>query len=346
MGGNTSVLASTQWWFHAKSRWTHPGFVEAAKKFDKADLAVDLSGKVYLITGANSGLGFSMAKTLAKKKATIVMLCRSKERGEKARQEIMEETGSESVELQLLDVSRPRQIRDFADSYLKTGRRIDALINNAGALFDERKETEEGYEQTFAVHTLGPYLLTEYLMPALEATNPPGRVVTMTSGGLYTVRMDAKHFQTDMEKFEGEGLRGDGAAVYAQCKRHQLYLTEIWAKRHKDTGVHFHVTHPGWARTEGTKGSLPKWFDGLELRSPEEGADTAIWLAAAQNGHPMTSSGKFWFDRDLAPGDFGGIFANTASSDADIQKLEAYMIRCKMDCEKQLEQEGSSDEKK
>lgn len=143
-------------------------------------------------------------------------------------------------------------------------------------MFHVRGETPEGYENTFALHSLGTYLLTESLMvsqrqrqrqrggarasvsrrppraqPVLEATKPQARVITMTSGGLYTVKMDAAHFQSPLAHFKGDGLNSDGALVYSQCKRHQLYMTQTWAKKYPS--VFFASTHPGWARTEGTK---------------------------------------------------------------------------------------------
>mmetsp|Transcript_17995 Transcript_17995/g.31489 ORF Transcript_17995/g.31489 Transcript_17995/m.31489 type:complete len:352 (+) Transcript_17995:60-1115(+) len=334
MGGNTSLLASTQWWFHAKNKWTAPGFKEASKNFNEKDLAVDLKDKVFMITGANSGLGFSMAKTLAKKNATVIMLCRNKERGTKARDEIIKETDNKNVRLEILDVSRPQQIKSFAENYVQSKGRLDALVNNAGALFQKRKDTPEGFETTFAVHSLGAYLLTEYLMPSLAATEPAGRVINMTSGGLYTVKMDAKHFQSPKKEFKGDGLNSDGALVYSQCKRHQLYMTKALAKKYADVNkVKFHVTHPGWAKTAGTEEALPEWFNNMDLRTPEQGADTAVWLAVAQSGPPAESSGEFWFDREKAHGDFGGFLANTASSQADIDKLMAYLHQCKVEAE-------------
>ena len=215
------------------------------------------------------------------------------------------------------------------------------MINNAGALFHERKETPEGYERTFAVHTLGPYLLTELLLPALERAKPFGRVVTMTSGGLYTTKMDAEHFQSPKQEWKGDGLNSDGSNVYAQCKRHQLYMTQLWADKFPQDkhNVRFHVTHPGWTRTAGTDEALPKWFADLPLRTPPQGADTAVWLAVADKGPPVDSSGTFWFDREPACGEFTGFFkADNSSPPEDIDKLRAYLEKCKSDALKKADE--------
>ncbi|MEP4525531.1 MAG: SDR family NAD(P)-dependent oxidoreductase, partial [Alloalcanivorax venustensis] len=167
---------------------------------------------------------------------------------------------------------------------------VHGLINNAGALFNERDLTTEGTERTLAVNLLAPYLLTEKLLPALERAR--GRVVNVASGGLY---LQALHLE-DME-FENE--RFDGAKAYARAKRALVAQTEHWAEQHP--GVRFNSMHPGWADTPGVAASLPAFHKrvGPWLRSPRQGADTMVWLASSPAVADI--SGRFWFDRRPRP---------------------------------------------
>jgi len=248
----------------------------------------DVSKKTILITGANAGLGYETALALAKRKATILMICRNKERGEQAHKEIIEKSGNKNVELFILDCSRPYEVKKFTDDWLKSGRAINVLINNVGVLTDERSQTPEKLDFCFATNTMSTFLMTEWLLPALQKEKP-ARVITICSGGMYTVKMENTNWQ-------GTEGKWDGLRAYSITKRHQLYCGELWAeKATKSTGINFLSCHPGWARTPGTKTSLPKWFDSMSLRTAEEGADTIVWLAVAEKLDDPKYSGKFFF---------------------------------------------------
>jgi len=258
------------------------GFRRHARAFDAADLAIDLSGRTMLVTGANAGLGRATVKALAKLGATVVMACRDLKRGEGARADVEGET-----ELLQLDVSSRADVERFVKAW--GSRPLDVLINNAGVLPTERQTTSEDLELAYATNIVGPVALTEGLLPALRASR--GRVITVSSGGMYPVKLDLRALRGEVRKY-------DGVTAYAQTKRAQVILNELWASR--EPLVTFAAMHPGWADTAGVKGSIPTFHRVTQsiLRSVEEGADTIVWLAVCQRltGH----SGKFWFDREPA----------------------------------------------
>ena len=129
----------------------------------------EMQGKICLVTGSNSGIGKETVLGLAKMGATVVMVVRNKERGEKAQKEIMKQSGNNSVDLMICDLSSMESIRLFAAEFWKKYKRLDVLVNNAGASFSKREVTPEGFERNFAVNYLGPFLLTHELLDLLRA---------------------------------------------------------------------------------------------------------------------------------------------------------------------------------
>ncbi len=252
------------------------------------DTHVDMTGKVCLITGANSGLGFATAKALASKGAHIIMGCRSKERGEKARQKLMEATGNTNIDLELIDLSKMDSVRDAAARIQERYAALHVLINNAGALFNERKETDAGFEQTFATDLLGPYLLTRLLLPLLKAS-APARIIMVVSGGMYFGQLHLEDLQFKKREY-------NGSMAYAEAKRGLMVLTKLWARELAGTGVTINAMHPGWADTPGVADALPGFhkITGLVLRDNEQGADTSVWLATKPH---LKASGQLFFDR-------------------------------------------------
>jgi NAD(P)-dependent dehydrogenase (short-subunit alcohol dehydrogenase family) len=263
------------------------GFRRHQRRFDPADLDRSMRGEVCLVTGANAGLGLSVATGLAAREATVHMLCRSEERGAAAQRTISETTGNPEVHLHVVDVSSLESIRAFAGDGSGP---VDVLIHNAGSLPLERALTPEGLETTVATHLVGPHLLTRLLRPRLE----DARVVFVSSGGMYAKRLDVDAMLSTDGPY-------DGVAAYAMTKRGQVVLSELWARELAGTGTTVNAMHPGWAATGGVERSLPRFhrFMRKRLRTPEEGADTAVWLAVADAVAGET--GKFWFDRRTAP---------------------------------------------
>jgi len=269
------------------SSFDRTGFRIHSLTFEPDDLDVDLSGRRCIVTGANSGIGYETALALADLGAEVVLACRSRDRGEEAVQRIREQTGNARVSLELLDVSDLGSIRAAA-ARLASGP-VDVLVHNAGALPDERVETPDGLELTFATHVVGPFLLTRLLRGSLEKS-PEGRVIWVSSGGMYTRRLNLEDPNWTQRDY-------DGVIAYAETKRAQVVLAELWAEELRGTPVVVNAMHPGWADTPSVKSSLPRFHRITRniLRSPVEGADTVIWLAACPRAHQW--SGRFFFDR-------------------------------------------------
>ena len=247
-----------------------------------------LAGRVVLVTGATSGLGRAAATDLARAGATVWLLGRSAERTEAARDRIAAEVAGADLRVVVADLAHLTQVRDAAAAITAGTDRLDVLVHNAGAMAERLERTTDGIEVTAQTHVAAPFLLTAELLPLLRST-PDARVITVSSGGMYTHGLELDELDhPDPATF-------DGVAAYARAKRAQVVLGERWAAREPD--VAFHVMHPGWADTPGVETSLPRFHRlmGPLLRTPEEGADTIVWLATAPS--EQTPSGRFWLDR-------------------------------------------------
>lgn len=269
-----------------------------------------LDGKVALVTGATSGIGLAAARILAELGASVHLTARDEQRGERARGE----SGAERS--WLCDLSSLRSVRDFARHFSAEQPELHVLVNNAGVLLPDRGLSVDGNELALATNVLGPFLLTGLLVPGLKA-GAPSRVINVSSGGMYTQRLRADDLQTERGRY-------DGATVYARHKRAQVVLAELWAEHLAGTGVTVHSMHPGWVDTPGLESSLPRFhrFAGPALRTPEQGADTIAWLAAAQE--PGGESGAFWHDRRRRP---THLLPRTRETEADRQRLWTECVR-------------------
>lgn len=244
----------------------------------------DMSGRTVVITGGTGGLGKAAASAIADLGARVVVIGRSPKKLEAMEREISGEVAGYEADLSLMS-----EIRELADRLLRHEPRIDVLVNNVGVLLPEREVTSEGVEKTLATDLAGHFLLTNLLIPRL-AESAPARIVNVTSGGMYSERIRPDDMQFEKREYKG-------AVAYAHAKRGQVILTEMWARRLEGTGVTVHAMHPGWARTSGVERSLPTFNAVMRpfLRTPEQGADTMIWLAASDE--PESMSGELWFDR-------------------------------------------------
>ncbi|MEM8903825.1 MAG: SDR family NAD(P)-dependent oxidoreductase [Actinomycetota bacterium] len=250
----------------------------------------DLSGRVMVVTGATSGLGKAAATQLARCGATLVLNGRTEEKNEAVRAEIESATGNTGLTTVAADMGDLDQVRAMADAVLERHDRLDVLIHNAGALTNDRRTAPDGTEATVASQVVGPFLLTSLLLDRL-GSSAPSRVLTMSSGGMYTQGLTVRKLQMTEDDYKGPDQ-------YARAKRAQVTLNEMWAERLADSGVRFHSLHPGWAATPGVEDALPTFNKvlGPLLRTADQGADTLVWLAA-DDGEPLDTNGGFWLDR-------------------------------------------------
>jgi dehydrogenase/reductase SDR family protein 12 len=270
--------------------FTRVGFDLRSRMFDwEPSRNLSMQGRVVAVTGATSGLGELTATTLARSGARVLLIARSADKAAATRERIHRSTGTECTAVYLADMSDLDAVRRVAAEIQEAEPTLDVLINNAGGLIDERRTSADGYELTFATMVLGPYVLTQELVPLLSSS-PDARVITVTSGGMYAQPLHLDDLQMEREPYRG-------ATAYARSKRAQVVLTRLWAIEHQDTSIVFNAMHPGWSETPGFESSLPRFrrLIGPLARTPEQGVDTIVWLAAAPAA--SRSTGQLWLDR-------------------------------------------------
>ncbi len=267
--------------------FTRQGFARHKKKWNPQPEFLD--DRTVVITGATSGIGQAAARKIAELGARMIVVGRSAEKLSQTRQELVDSTGNFRINTCRGDLSLMADTRRVAEEILASDRPVHVLINNAGALFNEHRETGEGLEQTLATDLAGPFLLTRLLLPRLEAS-APARIINVSSGGMYTQKIRPDDLQYTSESY-------DGNKAYARAKRGMVILTEMWSQQLQSRGVVVNAMHPGWVDTPGVVRSLPAFYERTRrvLRTPEEGADTIVWLAAAAEAGRV--SGRFWLDR-------------------------------------------------
>jgi dehydrogenase/reductase SDR family member 12 len=252
-----------------------------------------IGGKAVIITGATSGIGYAAAVALARRGAAVHFLARDPDRAERARRGVAAESGSTCISYGLADLEDLASVRAFASEFRASHDRLDVLIHNAGAIHPDFRADAAGTELTFLGQVIAPFLLTRLLMPALLAA-APSRVITVSSGGMYTQRLDPATLQMPESRYRG-------VTAYAKAKRAQVALSPEWARRLAGTGVAFHAMHPGWVNTPGVAAALPGFYRATRpiLLTPEQGADTIVWLATMPP--ELLGSGRFWHDRRPRP---------------------------------------------
>jgi len=254
--------------------------------------AEDLTGRVFVVTGATSGIGLAAVRALLAGGATVDLVARNAAKvGALAADLDADAPGR--VGTVVADTGDLDAVRAAAATLSARRTRIHGLIHCAGALDAEYATSPQGIEQTVASQVVGPFLLTALLLPRLRAgaSGTPGRVLFVASGGMYTEPLDVDRLELRPDGY-------DGTTAYARAKRAQVTLAELWGARLDPAQVVVHAMHPGWVDTPGVARSLPTFrrVMGPLLRSPEEGADTLVWLSAS-DGAPLASTGGFWLDR-------------------------------------------------
>lgn len=207
-----------------------------------ADNIPDLNGKIAIVTGANSGIGYETARALARKGATVILACRNNQKGEAAILQILQEYPAAKVELIQLDLSDLASIRRFTDEFADRHKRLDILINNAGIMMSPFGRTADGFELQFGTNHLGHFALTGLLLEDLTHT-PQARVVTVSSWGHRFGKIDFDNLNAE------QGY--DPGAAYGQSKLANLLFTYELQRRFENTGLDTiaAATHPGWTAT-------------------------------------------------------------------------------------------------
>eukprot|EP00553_Chaetoceros_curvisetus_P000808 CAMPEP_0204626420 /NCGR_PEP_ID=MMETSP0717-20131115/12139_1 /ASSEMBLY_ACC=CAM_ASM_000666 /TAXON_ID=230516 /ORGANISM="Chaetoceros curvisetus" /LENGTH=342 /DNA_ID=CAMNT_0051642365 /DNA_START=96 /DNA_END=1124 /DNA_ORIENTATION=- len=336
-------ISTTQWYVYGKRHFTQTGYLRHIKDYkspvqSRADIirgasgadGVDLGGQVVVVTGANSGLGKEVATYAAAKGANVYMICRSKVRGEAARDEIQKATANENVNVVLADVGELNQVREAVKDLQSKESQIDCVVCNAGVLLNEKEVTSEGNEVTIAAHLMGgSYLLTKLLMPQLETAASNGKepkVIYVTSGGMLLSKMPSWDVATNT----ADGQKYDGVQAYQYAKRGQVLLSEEFSK--EKNGITFISGHPGWAQTpalDDAFGSSKSMFS--PLRTPWTGAEGIAWLMGAKRA--QLENGAFYLDRVVQQKHIAGPFMTEGKFTKNTQQeVDTFMENLKQAC--------------
>jgi retinol dehydrogenase 12 len=251
-----------------------------------------LQGKVCVITGGTDGIGKAAAYGLALQGATLLVHGRDPDKGMRAVAELKARSGNPSIEFLQADFAALAAVRRLAAEIVQRAPRIDVLVNNAGGVFARRTLSEDGYELTFAVNHLAPFLLTHLLLDKLQG-GTPARIVTTSSEAHRRAKIDLDDLQS--------ARRYSPMGVYGRSKLANILFTRVLAKRLEGAAVTATCLHPGFVKT-----SFGRGFDVSPLlgqlfalisrfaRTPEKGAETVIYLAASPE--VQGASGGYYFD--------------------------------------------------
>jgi NAD(P)-dependent dehydrogenase (short-subunit alcohol dehydrogenase family) len=250
-----------------------------------------MAGRSVLITGATNGIGLVAATQIARQGARVTVVGRDAAKTERVAGELRRAAPEGAVDYLLADLSSLDEVRRLAREVGARHERLDVLLNNAGAMFTRRHVTADGYERTFALNHLAPFLLTRELLPWLERS-AAARVVNVASGAHQrgTIRFDDLMLERRYTPW----------AAYCQSKLANVLFTRELARRLEGTSVTTNSVHPGFVRTgfgknDGVLTRLAISLGMLVARSPERGAETLVWLATAPQ--VAEESGKYWVDR-------------------------------------------------
>jgi NAD(P)-dependent dehydrogenase (short-subunit alcohol dehydrogenase family) len=247
-----------------------------------------MQGKVCMVTGAASGIGAVTAQALAQQGASVILVDRSAAKGVIVLEQIKRQTGNSALEFLRVDLSSQREIHQLVQQFTSRHRHLHVLVNNAGAMFAERRESVDGIEMTFALNYLGYFLLTNLLLDTLKA-GAPARIINTSSRS----HSRAKINFDDPESHSAY----QGLSAYAHSKLAIVLFTYELARRLEGTGVTVNALHPGIVATNfamrsgGAIGLIMRLFRPLFI-GPEQGAQTGIYLATSPEVEGVT--GKYF----------------------------------------------------
>ncbi|KNC85996.1 hypothetical protein SARC_01841 [Sphaeroforma arctica JP610] len=287
---------------------------------------VDLTGKVFLVTGASSGLGKMLVIELTKRGADVHLISRTMDKLQKVKAEAETQAKAEgkksgNLSCHSLDMSDMSAVCKFVADFPKD-KAIHCLVNNAGALPYEREMVSGGrLEKTTACHVVGPYLLIKGLHAQLKLGN--GRVINNASAGLYGAQMDVAALKDGFKTYVKKDNKVDGALVYAVCKRAMLEMSDFLADCYSEDGTVIMTNHPGWCETEGLKPLLDQHagYGSITFRDPRDGMMGMYYLCVAPEVD-TSYSGKFYFDGKAV--EKHQMFTSTSSSDRSVNEMIAF----------------------
>lgn len=256
----------------------------------------DLEGKVILLTGGTEGVGKAAARVFAQRRATLVLVARNREKGERVVLELKTESANPHITSILGDLSKLADIRRVAAAFRDKHKRLDVLANNAGALFAKHTLSADGIEMTFALNHLSYFLLTHELRPVLEAT-PAARVISTASHA-------HRRGKIDLETIANRPDKKGGFQVYSDSKLANVLFTRELARRLQGTSVTANCFHPGFVHSAfgtnnpGVYGKVVTLLSSTLGRSPERGAETLTFLATSPAA--LGSSGEYFFNSAIA----------------------------------------------
>ncbi len=250
-----------------------------------------MRGRLAVVTGASNGIGRELARGLAERGAAVVVISRPGGRGEEAAEALRRDTGNPEVRFLGADLSSMAEVREVASRVRGFGEEVDVLVNNAGAYFVRREETADGFEATFALNHLAPFLLTHLLMEPLLAGDG-GRVVVTASAASRAARL---HFDDPML-----ARRYNSWAAYGQSKLANIAFTTALARRLEGAPVTVNAFHPGFVNSGFGTGPtlmnrLVRVAARVSARTPVRGADTGVYLAVSDAVADV--SGEYFADR-------------------------------------------------
>jgi NAD(P)-dependent dehydrogenase (short-subunit alcohol dehydrogenase family) len=238
----------------------------------------DQSGKVTIVTGSNTGIGFHMARALASNGAKVIMACRNQEKAWVAMRSILEEFPGSEVSTSVLDLADLSSVRSFSEDFVSQSDRLDILINNAGVMIPPKSFTKDGFEMQFGTNHLGHFALTGHLLPILEKTEG-SRVVTVSS-------IAHNPGVIDFDDLNGERKRYNKWGFYSQSKIANLTFSLELARRleRNGSGVSAIASHPGYSATDLQRHSLFWRFLNLIVAIPaKRGAEATLYAATEKD---------------------------------------------------------------